>query len=245
MIDTFATDAPAPAATPTATPAATPAAPGAAARLNQPIGQIAVDLPGATAVFRRLKLDFCCGGQVPLAEACARRGLDAAPVLAELATLDRGDGATVPQQPAALIDHILARYHALHRAQLPELIRMARRVEAVHREQPAVPAGLAELLEAIQGEMLEHMAKEEGILFPMLRQGHPAAAHPIAVMRHEHDAHGQQLQRLQALTDGFTPPAGACNTWRALYSGGRAFVDDLMQHIHLENNLLFPSFERR
>jgi regulator of cell morphogenesis and NO signaling len=213
-------------------------------RALQPIGQIAVELPGSTAVFRRLKLDFCCGGQIALQQACDNKGLDLDTVMAELARLDRPDGPAVPQAPAEMIDHILTRYHAVHREQLPELIRMARRVEAVHRENPDVPTGLAEHLEAIEAEMLEHMAKEENILFPMLKAGGRCmAVHPIGVMRDEHTSHGEQLDRLMALTHDATPPHGACNTWRALYAGIDQFADDLIAHIHLENNQLFPQFE--
>ena len=165
-------------------------------------------------------------------------------VLAELALLDRPDSPAVPQAPAEMIDHILTRYHAVHREQLPELIRMARRVEAVHRDNPDVPTGLAEHLEAIETEMLEHMAKEENILFPMLKAGgRGMAVHPIGVMREEHTSHGEQLDRLMALTNDAKPPLGACNTWRALYSGIDQFTDDLIAHIHLENNQLFPQFE--
>ncbi len=113
----------------------------------------------------------------------------------------------------------------------------------MHRDRPDVPAGLAELLEQMHGEMLDHMAKEEQILFPLLAAGGPPVVrHPIAVMRHEHNAHGQRLERLAALTHDHEPPADACNTWRALYAGTRQFSDDLMQHIHLENNVLFPRF---
>jgi regulator of cell morphogenesis and NO signaling len=213
-------------------------------RASQPIGQIAVDLPGSTAVFRRLKLDFCCGGQIALQKACDDKGLAVDAVLAELARLERPEDAPVPQAPAEMIDHILTRYHAVHREQLPELIRMARRVEAVHREHPDVPVGLALHLEAIEADMLEHMAKEENILFPMLKAGgRGMAVHPIGVMREEHSSHGEQLERLLAMTHEATPPQGACNTWRALYSGITQFSDDLIAHIHLENNQLFPRFE--
>lgn len=207
------------------------------------IGQIAVDLPGATAIFRRLKLDFCCGGQVPLAEACASKGLDTAAVLAELAGLQRQDQAPDAQDPVALIDHILTRYHAVHREQLPELIRMARRVEAVHRDHPAVPAGLAALLESMEVELLEHMEKEEQVLFPAIENGAAGLGEPIGVMRDEHTGHGALLEQLAALTTDHTPPLGACNTWRALYAGTAQLTDDLIGHIHLENNVLFPRFE--
>ena len=210
---------------------------------EQQIGQIAVQLPGATAVFRRLKLDFCCGGQVSLAKAAADKGLDADAVLAELAALQRSDAVPEAASPSALIDHILARYHEVHRAQLPELIRMARRVEAVHRDHSEVPAGLADALEAMEQELLSHMHKEEAVLFPMLRAGgNSFVTQPIAMMRHEHNDHGEALEQIARLTHDITPPLGACNTWRALYAGLKTFREDLMQHIHTENNILFERF---
>ncbi len=219
--------------------------PAAAVLKARQLGQIAVDLPGSTAVFRRLKLDFCCGGQVSLAAACAQKDLNADTVVAELLTLDRRSAAPEADAPDALIDHILTRYHEVHRQQLPELIRMARRVEAVHGDRPDCPAGLVDLLETMQAELLDQMSKEEAILFPMLRQGSAAfAAGPIAVMRMEHNGHGEQIARLLALTQDTTPPAGACTTWRALYAGIEQLVNDLMEHIHLENNRLFTRFER-
>lgn len=212
---------------------------------EQAIGQIAVQLPGATAVFRRLKLDFCCGGQVSLREAATAKGLDVPAVMEELSGLQRSDAMPEAASPDTLIDHLLARYHEVHRAQLPELIRMARRVEAVHRDHPDVPAGLADTLENVEQELLSHMRKEEVVLFPLLRAGsHPMVGQPIAMMRMEHTDHGESLERLAQLTHDATPPAGACNTWRALYAGIAQFNDDLINHIHLENNVLFPQFEQ-
>jgi regulator of cell morphogenesis and NO signaling len=206
------------------------------------VAEIAAALPGATAVFRRHKLDFCCGGQAPLAEAVMARGADLPAVEAELAALVP-DQAAAPEDTDSLIDLIETRYHATHRRELPELIRLARRVEAVHAENPAVPHGLAELLTEMSAELEEHMQKEEQVLFPLMRRGgHPMIGHPIGMMRHEHDNHGAHLRALDALTTGGVPPAGACNTWRALYAGTRKLADDLMEHIHLENNILFPRF---
>lgn len=151
---------------------------------------------------------------------------------------------TLPSEPAALIDHILARYHAVHRAQLPELLRMARRVEAVHREHPQVPAGLAEMLEAMEQDLLSHMHKEEGILFPLLKAGgNPFVGQPIQMMRLEHIHHGAMLDRLAEISHHAVPPEGACNTWRALYAGVAQLREDLVNHIHIENNLLFAQFE--
>lgn len=215
-------------------------------RADQALGEIAVQLPGATAIFRRLKLDFCCGGQVSLRQAAQDKQLPLGPLLQELSALEREDTAPEVGDPSTLIDHILKRYHQVHREQLPELIRMARRVEAVHREHPEVPVGLADHLETMEAELLEHMAKEEGVLFPMIKAGPPPfVTQPIGMMRMEHTQHGEALEKLNALCKDATPPAGACNTWRALYAGIAQLNDDLIDHIHLENNLLFPQFEPR
>ena len=211
---------------------------------NQTIGQIAVELPGATAVFRRLKLDFCCGGQIPLAQAVAQKGLDLDAVMVELSALQSSDILPGVTEPGELIEHLLTRYHSVHRAQLPELLRMARRVEAVHRDSPDVPAGLADVLEKVEQDLLLHMQKEEEILFPLLKSGGaPLVANPIGMMRSEHVQHSAALDKINALTNDATPPQGACNTWRALYAGIAQFSEDLTQHIHLENNVLFSQFE--
>jgi regulator of cell morphogenesis and NO signaling len=215
--------------------------------LDQPLGALAVMLPGATAIFRRHKLDFCCGGATSLAAAAAARALDATAIAAELAALTPA-AADIPTDPAALIGLIVTRYHAGHRRELPELIRLARRVEAVHRGKPGTPAGLADIVCAIQAELVPHMAKEELILFPLLAAGRedpraPMAAGPIAQMRAEHDDCGAALAEVARLTGDLTLPAEACSTFRALYAGLAHFRDQLSEHIHLENNVLFPPFE--
>lgn len=206
------------------------------------LGDLARDIPGATAVFHAHGLDFCCGGRHTLDEAARRRGLEVAQVAAALARLPadapaerdwRGAG------NAALIAHLLGRYHATHRTQLPELSRLARRVEQVHAAHPLCPAGLADHLVAMQQELESHMQKEEQVLFPVLQRGGALPAAPIACMRFEHEQHGESLERLQALARHLELPPGACNTWQALYRGLRQFREDLMHHIHLENNVLF------
>jgi regulator of cell morphogenesis and NO signaling len=211
---------------------------------EQPIGQIAIHLPGSTAVLRRLKLDFCCGGQISLRQATEDKGLDLQIVLDELAALQRADTSSEMADPATLINHILERYHAVHRDQLPELIRMAKRVEAVHRDHPEVPTGLAELLVQAEQYLLRHMNEEESAVFPLLIAGGGVKAKQfIDVLRAEHTDHGAMLMQMLALTHNATPPEGACNTWRALYSGIAQFHGDLSNHIHLENNLLFRQFD--
>jgi regulator of cell morphogenesis and NO signaling len=208
------------------------------------LADIAATLPGATQVFRRGKLDFCCGGDVSLADAAAAKNLSLSELEAELAAVaETGLPAGRPEATGDLIAMIETRYHAVHRRELPELIKLARRVEAVHRDHPSVPAGLSLLLERITADLEDHMRKEELVLFPLMRQGgHPMIAQPIAAMLAEHDDHGAHLRELERMTDDFTPPDGACTTWRALYAGLGKFTEDLMDHIHTENAILFPRF---
>lgn len=146
----------------------------------------------------------------------------------------------------ALIEHILTRFHDVHRKQLPELIRLSQRVERVHGGHPQCPAGLTAHLELTLAELENHMAKEEQILFPMIARGMVAMAKaPVTVMREEHEDHSVALARLSRITNNITLPEDACNTWNKLYLGLQAFRDDLMQHIHLENDILFHRVDGR
>lgn len=213
--------------------------------LDMSVGQIARQIPGSTAVFNAHGLDFCCGGKTRLSSAIEDKGLNANTVITQLEDLaaryhEEKDWSAATDEE--LIDHLLTRYHQVHREQLNELVRLASRVEQVHGERPECPVGLAKHLMAMAYELNAHMQKEEQVLFPMLKAGQRAMANgPISVMRHEHDDHALALTRLYALTNNLTLPKGACNTWRALFTGLQAFVDDLKQHIHLENNILFEA----
>ncbi|WP_374312223.1 iron-sulfur cluster repair protein YtfE [Dongia sp.] len=212
---------------------------------HRTIGEIAATVPGATAVFRNYKLDFCCGGEVALADAAAKRGVDLGEVTHALASLEGIDHDMLPESTSDLIDHIVTRFHETHRRELPELYRLARKVESVHATHPSAPAGLADILADMLNDLESHMAKEEAVLFPLFRRGgHPSIMHPVAQMRREHDTHGQHLQQIEQLTHNFTPPAEACRSWQALYVGLAKLTDDLMQHIHIENNVLFPRFDQ-
>ena len=209
------------------------------------LGELARANPAATRVFLRHRLDFCCGGKQSLAAACERAGLDPAAILDELEReATRGDDPpTWDAKPLGdLADHIEAHYHAGLRRDLPSLIEAARRVERVHAAKPSVPAGLADVLAAFATEMEQHMAKEETILFPMIRRGARGESvfMPVRVMENEHESHAERLAEIRALTDDLQLPPGACATWTALYHGLRTIEAELMEHIHLENNVLFP-----
>lgn len=208
------------------------------------LGALAVAIPRATALFREYNLDFCCGGKQTLLRAANKYDLDIEQLEARLADLAAQPGQETNWQTAPLtemIPFIITRFHDRHREQLPELILMAEKVERVHQEKAACPHGLAAQLGLILDDLSQHMMKEERILFPMIQAGMGAqAGGPISVMEHEHDDAGEQLEVVKSLTNNVTPPEGACNTWRALYAGINEFINDLMEHIHLENNLLFP-----
>jgi regulator of cell morphogenesis and NO signaling len=210
---------------------------------DRTLADIATHLPGATAVFRKAKLDFCCGGNIALKTAAAEKDLPLGELLAYLSALNADATESAPHDPGELVPYIITRFHEVHRREIPELIRLAKKVEAVHHEHPLVPSGLAEALEDIGRELGSHMQKEETVLFPMMLAGDNAMIRfPIAQMRLEHTEHGERLHHLEAIAHGYEPPPEACATWRALYTGLRKLVDDLMEHIHLENNVLFPQF---
>ncbi|MEQ1634598.1 MAG: iron-sulfur cluster repair protein YtfE [Planctomycetota bacterium] len=211
---------------------------------QETLAAIATRFAGAARVFQRHGLDFCCRGHQTLQQACATRNLAPEALLAELRReLDpTEDGIRWDERPVGeLIDHLLSTYHEAHRRELPRLVAMARKVEAVHADRADRPSGLAAHLEFCADELERHMQKEEQVLFPMLRAGHGGhASGPIQVMEHEHQEHGANLEALRRLAHDYVPPHAACATWRALYLGLEQLERDLMQHIHLENHVLFP-----
>jgi regulator of cell morphogenesis and NO signaling len=208
------------------------------------LADLATAYPSASRVFHRYGLDFCCGGRRPLAEVCEERGLDQAAILDEIGRASAaGDGtprwdvAPIPE----LVAFIVSRYHDRLREELPQLIELAKKVETRHAEKPSCPHGLARHLVAVHENVLAHLAKEEKVLFPIILDGMGRmAAGPIRVMEQEHDDHREGLLETRRLTANFTPPPEACTSWRALCLRLDALEADLMEHIHLENNVLFP-----
>ncbi|HFE47260.1 MAG TPA: iron-sulfur cluster repair di-iron protein [Nannocystis exedens] len=213
---------------------------------DTPVGKIAAEQPLATRVFARHGIDFCCGGDVPLSQACSERNIDVDEILGEIqreASMTAGDSVVWEHAPlGTLIDHILKTYHRPLDEELPRLEALARKVWTVHgKKEPEQLGGIVDTYEPLMHELFSHMRKEEQILFPMIRQGRGAmAVGPVQVMRHEHEEAGALLRRLRELTDNYTVPAAACATWRALWHGLADLERSLHEHIHLENNILFP-----
>ncbi len=210
---------------------------------DQSLGELALSIPRASALFRQYDMDYCCGGKQTLARAAQRKALNVEEIEAALAKLAEQpsdkDWRVAPL--AEIIDHIIVRYHDRHREQLPELILQASKVERVHADKPNVPRGLTKYLTMLHEELTNHMMKEERILFPMIKQGQGSyAAGPVSVMESEHDEAGELLEVIKHTTHNVTPPPEACTTWKAMYNGINELIDDLMEHISLENNVLFP-----
>lgn len=224
--------------------------------LETKIGDIVAAHPLLARIFEHVGLDYCCGGQRSLAQSCRAKGLDPATVLAllEAALQLPTHGAAAPIDAAALsltelADHIEHTHHAYLKSELPALLEKAERVAYKHGWRDARLAEVATTTRGLTEEMLDHMTKEETVLFPIVRDlerkpshgpGAPALAAPIACMEAEHTSAGDAVARLRALTDGFAPAAEACNTHRALLAGLAQLEHDLHEHVHKENNILFP-----
>lgn len=150
-----------------------------------------------------------------------------------------------PDNPADLTRYIEIEFHAKHRDQLPALAALSEKVEAVHRGQADVPVGLAVVLRRMIGELEVHMKKEELILFPAIRRAATGLDGPITAMRADHDDHQAEVEQIRRITGNLSLPEGACGSWTRLYTEVGEFLDDLDEHIRLENDVLFPQFETR
>jgi regulator of cell morphogenesis and NO signaling len=214
--------------------------------LESIVGDIATAYPLSTRVFQRHNIDFCCGGGQSIAAVCLDQGLNTDTILAEINSevtdtaepAIRWDEAPLDQ----LIQHILDVHHAPLAEELARLELLAHKVHRVHYDKaPALFEELLALVIGIKAEIIPHMQKEELMLFPMIINGQGAmAGGPISVMESDHEGLGVTLKRMRELTNDYQVPAEACNTWMALWHGLAALEEDLHQHIHLENNILFP-----
>lgn len=210
------------------------------------VGQIATDHPLAARVFAKHKIDYCCGGGTPLKDVCEKEGLNTESIVEEinkeLEIIDYDEKKWINEPLSDLIDHILVTYHRPLDEELPRLEQMVRKVYDVHGDKdPEMFAELKDIYLGLKAELESHMQKEEQILFPMVKRGEGKMADgPVRVMIMEHENAGNALKRFRELTNDYNVPEEACNTWRALWTGLEAFEESLHQHIHLENNILFP-----
>lgn len=220
-----------------------------------PVREIAVAFPTAIPVLERYRIDYCCGGQHTLAEACAKHDQDISPVLQELKLRPQNLGSSETNWQTApftqLIDHIVHKHHDFTREQLALIRDLAVKVERRHGDTHPEVFQVSTAVASVTTELTHHFFCEENILFPYVAQlglGEKPALppvfgsveQPVTRMMMDHDHTGNELRLLREITHDYRLPDDACTTYRALYRALEDLEQDLHQHIHLENNILFP-----
>jgi regulator of cell morphogenesis and NO signaling len=223
---------------------------------TQTIGEIAAGYPATTRLFEKLGIDYCCGGGQTLADACKAAGLNYGEIAKSLADLAEsaptGERDWTKSSLTGLVGHIVTKHHEYIRSESPRLQALLAKVVGVHGGRRPELQQVETIFSDVADELAMHMMKEENILFPaivrMEEEGRMAAAaspfgsiqNPIRMMMMEHDSAGAAFVEMRKITAGFTTPADGCISYRTLYQALAEFEADLHQHVHLENNILFP-----
>lgn len=224
------------------------------------VRELAQEFPGAARVFERLGIDYCCGGNKSLEEACTSHNFSAGEVL-ELLTLAKATDAASPNdrnwqsEPLAeLVAHINATHHKYTREEIGRLGPLLDKVCSVHGANHPELLHIRARFRGLAEELSAHMMKEERVLFPFIVRMEQAMVHgepvspphfgtvrnPVGMMMHDHDSAGEALRTMRQASADYTPPSEACVSYQTLYKALADFEADLHQHIHLENNILFP-----
>ena len=229
------------------------------------VREVATQLPESTRLFETLKIDYCCGGHRSLTEACASAGVEVDNVITELSALRKpatGDGAAIDFQKLSLselITHILETHHVFTKSEMVRIQALAEKVIGVHGANHPELLSVGELFQRLCVDLSPHMFKEERVLFPYIvameqsvTEGKPVpfapfgtVQNPVRMMMMEHDTAGDLLRKLREVASQYQVPSDACISYRTLYQALENFEKDLHQHIHLENNLLFPKAVER
>lgn len=212
----------------------------------------------AAAVFEKYSIDFCCGGKKPLETACLEQGVNVADVLTDLHNLDQvaasGGARFASWDLDLLAQYIVQNHHEYLRRVIPSLSAHTEKIARVHGKNHPELLGIAEQFAAVANELAGHMVKEERILFPFIstlaaakrdgttpqRPPFQTLRNPIRMMEAEHQSAGDGLAFIRKASNGYTVPADGCTTYRVTYQELEEFERDLHQHVHLENNILFP-----
>jgi regulator of cell morphogenesis and NO signaling len=213
------------------------------------LGDLVTANPSRARILERHGLDYCCGGRRTLKEACAAAGLDEQAVQADLGASEVDPADWVELDPSALAQHIVDTHHRYLHEELPLLDALAEKVLTAHERRHPELADVRKLVAAIRTEVEPHLMKEERVLFPAIDAlargqrdfGFGSVANPIHMMGIEHDRAGQLLGELRAVTYGYEIPADACASYRSLYERLAQLEADMHEHIHKENNVLFPA----
>lgn len=224
---------------------------------EQTVGSIVAEDYRTASIFKRFRIDFCCGGGKTLEAACNEKEVNQEELLQEIGKLHleqhSPDEDFQSWGPSKLIDHIVGVHHKYLNEQLPVVKEFVDKVKRVHGERKPNVSEIADHFNTLATELKSHMQKEENILFPFIRAMEEAnekgqaiqapfgsVENPIRMMMMEHDSAGSELEELRKLTENYTPPADACATHWVSYLQLKELEEDLMKHIHLENNILFP-----
>lgn len=223
---------------------------------TQTVGEVAAGYPATTRLFEKLGIDYCCGGGQTLADVCKAAGLNYDTVAKSLAELVESAPARerdwMKSSLSDLIQHIVTKHHEYIRSESPRLQALAEKVVRVHGGRHPELQQVETIFSDVADELTMHTMKEERILFPaivqMEEQGPSAMAasplgtiqNPIRMMMMEHDSAGAAFEEMRKITAGFTAPADGCISYRTLFQALAEFEADLHQHVHLENNILFP-----
>ena len=224
---------------------------------NKTVRELALEIPAATRVFEKMGIDYCCGGKRSLAYACAVAGVKVEDVQRELnvaspAPVNEPNFQTATMD--ALINHIVGKHHSFTRLEIARLNALLEKVCVVHGENHPELLQINVLFRELGADLETHMAKEERVLFPYVARIEAAAqqlvrlsrppfgtvANPVRMMMLEHDRAGELLKEIRLLSSDFIPPADGCISYQTLYAALAGLEQDLHQHIHLENNILFP-----
>jgi regulator of cell morphogenesis and NO signaling len=223
------------------------------------VRELAVEVPGATRLFEKMGIDYCCGGAKPITEACQSAGVSLEQIAASFEQLranhvPTGSKDWQAEGLAALITHIYEKHHVFTREELSRIGMLLAKVCSVYGDKRPELLEIQTLFARLKDELIPHMMKEENVLFPYITQMESAISsglsapvpmfgtvrNPVRMMMFEHDLAGEVLRRIRQLSDDFYAPAEACMSYRTLYSALEGLEQDLHQHIHLENNILFP-----
>lgn len=225
------------------------------------LGDIVIKLPKVSEVFKRYNIDFCCGGQRPLAAAVQEQNLNESEILAALNKAYQ-EAESVKQDAnidwwqeslSDLIDHIVNTHHAYLNQELPRLSENVTKILRVHGvHHGTVLSKVHKLFHSLKMELEQHLIKEEEILFPLIKEFEKNPAAPLLAkirttveeVESEHTAAGDILKELRSITEQYAIPEDSCTTFRLTYEKLEELESDLFQHIHLENNILFPRLEQ-
>ena len=224
---------------------------------TQTIGELVAQDSRAAQVFERYGIDFCCGGQVALSEACRLQGIEVAQLLRELhqaasQPIDRSQNYAAWELPF-LADYIVNTHHAYLKENTANIAAYARKIAEVHGAQHPEVIEIAVIFDMIATDLTLHLREEEEVLFPAIRKIDAlikAGAAPdsgdlttlraiLKTLAHEHDEIGAAIHAIRRLANNYAIPFGVCNTFTVTYRKLEEFEDDLHKHVHLENNILF------